>query len=160
MNTQFSYITYISSTPEKVWKAILDPKMTKEYWQMENNSDWKIGSRWEHRKFDKDHTMMLVGKVIEFSPPYRLVLSWAFPKDELHKKKHSRVAIDIEPFRGVVRLTVTHDHLKSGSEMYKGISEGWPIVFSSLKSLLERGKALPELWYEEEEEREILKAAS
>ncbi len=43
----------------------------------------------------------------------------------------------------MVRLTVTHDRLVPGSEMEKGIVEGWPRVLSSLKSFLETGKPLP-----------------
>jgi len=42
----------------------------------------------------------------------------------------------------MVRLTVTHDELEPGSEMLRGISEGWPRVLSSLKTLLETGEPL------------------
>jgi uncharacterized protein YndB with AHSA1/START domain len=77
-------------------------------------SEWKPGSGWEHRSFDKERTLKLVGKVIEFSPPRRLALTWAAPADEAREKQHSRVAFDIEPSSGVVRLTVKHDRLKTG----------------------------------------------
>ena len=88
----------------------------------------------------------MVGNVIESDPPRRLVLTWAFPVDESHEEKHSRVTFDIEPIRGVVRLAVTHDRLEPDSEMFHGITEGWPKVLSSLKSLLEVGRPLPKLW--------------
>ncbi len=143
---QFVYVVYISTTPEKVWNALLDSKMTSQYWQHDNVSDWKPGSRWEHRTSDKERTLHLVGKVVESSPPRRLVLTWAAPADEAHEKKHSRVTFEIEPVRDVVRLTVTHDNLEPGSEMLEGITKGWPKVLSSLKSLLETGRALPKLW--------------
>ena len=143
---QFVYVTYISTSPEKLWNALIDSKMTAQYWQHENVSDWKPGSKWEHRRSDKERALDLVGKVIESSPPRRLVLTWAFPADEGSEEKHSRVTFDLEPVRGVVRLTVTHDHLEPGSKMLKGIVEGWPKVLSSLKSLLEVGRPLPELW--------------
>jgi uncharacterized protein YndB with AHSA1/START domain len=143
---QFVYVTYISSSPEKVWNALLDGRMTARYWQHENVSDWRPGSRWEHRAFDKERTLRLVGKVVESSPPRRLVITWAEPADETDERKHSRVTFEIEPFRDVVRLTVTHDHFEPGSKMLESISEGWPKVLSSLKSLLERGEPLPKLW--------------
>ena len=143
---EFVYVTYISSSPEKVWNALLDGRMTAKYWQHENVSDWKPGSRWEHRAFDKDRTLRLVGKVLESSPPRRLVITWAEPADEADEKKHSRVTFEIEPVRDVVRLTVTHDHFEPGSKMFDSISEGWPKVLSSLKSLLETGEPLPKLW--------------
>jgi uncharacterized protein YndB with AHSA1/START domain len=144
--SQFVYVTYISTSPEKLWNALIDPKVTAKYWQHENVSDWQLGSRWEHRSADKDRTLRLVGKVIESSPPRRLVLTWAFPADEVHEGKHSRVTFEIEPIGDVVRLTVTHDRLEPGSEMLEGITEGWPKVLSSLKSLLEVGRPLPKLW--------------
>lgn len=143
---QFVYVVYIKTTPRKLWNALIDARMTRRYWQHENISDWKPGSRWEHREFNKERSLKLVGKVIESSPPRRLVITWADPSDERQEEKHSRVTFDLERMHGVVRLTVTHELLESGSEMLKGISEGWPKVLSSLKSLLESGKPLPKLW--------------
>ena len=143
---QFVYVTYITTTPEKLWNALLDPKMTEKYWQHENISDWKPGAKWEHRAFDKDRTLRLVGKVVESVKPRRLVLTWAYPQDEAHEEKHTRVTIELEPTRDVVRLTVTHDQFQPGTDMLEEISEGWPMVLSSLKSLLEVGRPLPKLW--------------
>lgn len=143
---QFVYVTYIATTPDKLWNAIIDPKITAKYWQHENLSDWKAGSKWEHRSSDKKRTLRMVGKVTESSPPRCLVLTWAFPVDEAREEKHSRVSFDIEPFRDVVRLTVTHDRLEPGSLMLRGITDGWPKVLSSMKSLLEVGRPLPKLW--------------
>lgn len=143
---EFVYVSYIMTTPEKLWAALIDPKMTRKYWQHENVSDWKPGSRWEHRSFDKKRALRMVGKVIEFSPPRRLALTWADPADEGHEKKHSMVALDIEPYRGAVRLTVRHDRLEAGSDMLRGITDGWPKVISSLKTLMETGRPLPKLW--------------
>ena len=143
---QFTYVTYISALPEKVWNALIDPELTAQYWQHENVSDWKAGSHWEHRGCDSERTLRLVGKVVEARPPRRLVLTWAFPADAAREEKHTRVAFDVEPVAGVTRLTVTHDRLDPGSEMLEGITEGWPRVLSSLKSLLEVGRALPKLW--------------
>ena len=144
--SQFVYVTYISTSPEKLWNALIAPKMTTNYWQHGNVSDWQPGSRWEHRRSDKERNLDLVGKVIESSPPRRLLLTWAFPVDEAREEKHSRVTFEIEPIGDVTRLTVTHDGLEPGSEMLEGITEGWPKVLSSLKSLMEVGRPLPQLW--------------
>ncbi len=143
---KFVYVTYIASTPEKVWNALIDTKMTAQYWQNDNISDWKPGSRWEHRSSDKERALRLVGKVIESKPPHRLVITWAFPADEKKEDKQTRVTFEIEEVKGVTRLTVTHDQLEAGSDMQTGITMGWPKVLSSLKSLLESGKPLPKLW--------------
>jgi uncharacterized protein YndB with AHSA1/START domain len=143
---QFVYVTYISTSPKNLWNALIDPKVTAKYWQHENVSDWQPGSKWEHRSADKERTLRLVGKVVEVSPPRRLVLTWAFPADEAREEKQSRVTFEIEPIGDVVCLTVTHDRLEPGSEMLEGITEGWPKVLSSLKSLMEVGRPLPKLW--------------
>lgn len=145
-NEKFVYVTYIATTPEKAWQALLDGEMTRQYWEHDNVSDWQPGSSWEHRRLDAARTVDLVGKVVESVPPRRLVLTWAEPlADAADKASHSRVAIDIEPVGKMVRLTVTHDELTAGSNMLKGISNGWPRVLSSLKSLLETGQPL-ETW--------------
>ena len=138
----FVYVIYIAARPETVWKALLDGEFTRQYWGHENVSDWKPGSAWEHRRFDAARTVVLLGEVIEAKPPRRLVLSWADPQDKSRKERHTRVTFDIEPVAEMVRLTVTHDQLEAGSEMQRKITEGWPRVLSSLKSLLETGRPL------------------
>ena len=144
--TRFLYVVYIAAPARTVWKALFDPKLTAQYWQHENRSDWKKGSRWEHVRSGARGDVDLVGKVLECVPPRRLVVSWAFPSDAKKPAKHSRVTYEVERFRGITRLTVTHDRLEPRSDMLEGITEGWPKVLTSLKSLLETGKALPRLW--------------
>ena len=141
---QFVYVTYIATTPEKLWNALMDGEMTKDYWVRHRNvSDWKVGSTWEHQDYDDAGIVDIVGKVVENTPPRRLVLTWAFPADAANEAKHSRVAFEIEPFFDAVRLTVTHDELEPDSDMLRGITQGWPGVLSSLKTLLETGRPMP-----------------
>jgi len=141
--SKFVYVTYISATPEQVWRALLDPEFTRQYWDAENASDWQAGSAWEHRRSDEAHTLLMVGRVVESTPPNRLVLTWALPADAADQAKHSRVTFEIEPIDEMVRLTVTHDELEAGSDMLQSITRGWPRVLSSLKTLLETGHPLP-----------------
>jgi uncharacterized protein YndB with AHSA1/START domain len=140
--SKFLYVVYIRSTAEKVFQALTEPKVTGQYWDNENISDWKPGSLWKHQAADGSGSVRLVGEVIEHDPPRRLVITWAFPADAANKAKHTRVTFDIEPIDDMVRLTVTHDELESGSDMEKGIEAGWPRVLSSLKSFLETGRPL------------------
>ena len=144
--TRFVYVVYIAAPARTVWKALFDPKLTAQYWQHENRSDWKKGSAWEHVRSGGRGVVDLVGTVVECVPPRRLVVTWAFPADAKRPAKHSRVTYEVERFRGITRLTVTHDRLEPRSGMLEGITEGWPKVLTSLKSLLETGKALPRLW--------------
>jgi uncharacterized protein YndB with AHSA1/START domain len=138
----FVYVVYIATSPEKAWQALTEGEVTRQYWGYENVSDWKVGSKWEHRRADGSPKPLLVGQVIEIKPPRRLVLTWAAPEDAADRAKHTRVTFELEPIEKMVRLTVTHDELVAGSDMHRSISEGWPRVLSSLKSFLETGRPL------------------
>lgn len=140
--TSFVYVTYIQSTPDKVFQAITRPELARRYWGHENVSDWQPGSRWEHIRANDERTVELVGKVVEVSPPKRLVMTWTNASQEADPDSYSRVTFDIEEYDDMVRLTVAHDELLAGGGMAKGVSKGWPIVLSSLKSFLETGRAL------------------
>jgi uncharacterized protein YndB with AHSA1/START domain len=146
------YVTYIATTPEKLWQALVDTDVMAKYWvglkadslAHVNVSDWKPGSRWEHQRLDEARTVDVAGTVIESTPPRRLVYSWARPKEIDDATKHSRVIFDIEPQGAAfIRLTVTHEGLERDPQMLAGISGGWPQILSNLKSLLETGRALP-----------------
>jgi uncharacterized protein YndB with AHSA1/START domain len=143
----FVYVTYIRTTPEKVWDAITDIKISGQYWGggcHQNVSDWKVGSKWEHQRTDGSGAIDIVGTVTESNRPRRLAITWADPTQAAGPEKTSRVVFEIESHKDdVVRLTVTHSELEPGSEMLRGITSGWPLVLSSLKSFLETGKVVP-----------------
>ncbi len=147
----YVYVTYIATTPEKLWQALMDTDLMAQWWvdpgagcARVNVSDWKPGSRWAHTRVDDAGTVDIVGKVVENSPPNRLVYTWARPGEVEDESKHSRVSFDIEPYsHGLVRLTVAHDDLAGDTKMLEGISGGWPKVLSNLKTLLETGHPLP-----------------
>jgi uncharacterized protein YndB with AHSA1/START domain len=139
-NEKFVYVTYIAATPQKVWKALLEGELTRQYWRHENVSDWKPGSKWELVADDGKRTVKHVGKVLECVPNERLVLTWGDVVDAADEARHSRVAIDIATVGKMVRLTVTHDQLTP--DMERKITNGWPRVLSSLKSFLETGHPL------------------
>ena len=140
--TRFVYVTYILSTPEKVFEAITKPEIARRYWGHENVSDWKPGSGWKHIRANAERTVDLVGKVVEISAPTRLVITWANASQAADPASYSRVTFEITEYQDMVRLTVTHDDLEAGSEMENGITKGWPMVLSSLKSLVETGRGL------------------
>ncbi len=53
--TSFTYTTYIHATPERVWRGLTDPALTKCYWRHHMagpktfRSDWTKGSTWGTR---------------------------------------------------------------------------------------------------------------
>ena len=138
--TELVYVSYIRTTPEKLWAAITKPEFTRQYWAgNENISEWKKGSKWEHVKSGKRDEVMVIGEVLESNPPKLLVLSWADPDEPAAK---SRVTFEIQPLEDMVSLRVVHGELETGSTMATSVSGGWPRVLSSLKSYLETGLGL------------------
>ena len=145
----YVYVTYIQTTPEKAWQAFTQIDVMRQWWSdpkggcaRVNISDWKPGSDWKHQRADGSGIVDILGKVVEFSPPLRMVLTWGRPTEEHDLAKHSRLTIDIATYTDdLVRLTITHDELDK--TMLNGISGGWPTILSNLKTLLETGRPLP-----------------
>jgi uncharacterized protein YndB with AHSA1/START domain/DNA-binding transcriptional ArsR family regulator len=142
----FVYVTYIRSSPEKVWHALTDADLTAEYWGHSNVSDWQAGSRWEHLRTDGSAIADVVGTVLEIDPPRCLVITFASPGDDTAETP-SKVTFDIVPHEEIVRLTVTHEALAGQSE-YDAVAAGWPAVLANLKSLMETGHVLPQAPWE------------
>jgi uncharacterized protein YndB with AHSA1/START domain/DNA-binding transcriptional ArsR family regulator len=142
----YVYVTYIHSTPERVWHALTDADLTAQFWGHSNVSDWEPGSTWEHRRTDGSGIADVVGTVLEAVPPKRLVMTFASP-DGQRPEAASQVAFTIEPHQDIVRLTVTHQNLVAQAD-YEAAAAGWPAVFSNLKSLLETGRVLPQAPWE------------
>ena len=142
----FVYVTYIHSTADAVWHALTDTDLTAEYWGHGNVSDWRVGSRWEHRRTDGSGIADVVGTVEVADRPNKLVLTFAGPKAPSDHVP-SRVTFRIEPYEDIVRLTVTHVNLADQAE-YEGAAAGWPAVLANLKSLLETGRVLPQAPWE------------
>jgi uncharacterized protein YndB with AHSA1/START domain len=140
--SEFVYVTYIRTTPEKLWDALTNAEFMKQYWfGMYGASEWTVGSPW--RLHFHDGQIAETGEIAESNPPKRLVIKWRNEwKPELKAEGYSCCAFDIEPENGAVRLTVTHGMDKVPSKSVEAFSGGWPKVLSNLKSLLETGQAV------------------
>jgi uncharacterized protein YndB with AHSA1/START domain len=138
---EFVYVTYIETTPEKLWEALTSSEFTRRYWfNTEVRSDWKVGSP---IALVMDGKTTDVGEILEADRPRRLSYTFKHVLDEeLKKEPASKVVVTIEPHGKVVKLTLTHEGFVEGGKMLDGISKGWPAIIASLKSLLESGTAL------------------
>jgi len=138
----FVYVTYIATTPERLWAALTQPEFTERYmFGRRVESTWVQGA--PVRYWGREGTVSDSGDVIECDPPRRLVITWRVEFDDaLREEGYSTVTFELEPLGGEVKLTVIHDQLREGSGVEKGISMGWPKALSSLKSLLETGRPL------------------
>jgi uncharacterized protein YndB with AHSA1/START domain/DNA-binding transcriptional ArsR family regulator len=149
-NPEFVYTTYIKTTPERLWQALTDPAFTRQYWGTELISDWKVGSpvTWIYGGVTVADPQQVV---LEADAPRRLAYTWQTITPEFARavgfteeyqrrvaaEPRSRVAFDLEPVDGLVRLTVVHDGFPEDSEVLKSVSGGWPMILSMLKTLLE-----------------------
>jgi uncharacterized protein YndB with AHSA1/START domain len=138
----FVYVTYIRTTPEKLWQKLTETGVAREFfWATVLHADWKVGGAWYSTA--PDGTLVDGGKVLELDPPKRLLLSW---QHEMHAEKkeegYSRMSYDLEAKGDMVKLTVIHEMDRGQSKFIQAVSNGWPTILSSLKSLLETGEAL------------------
>jgi uncharacterized protein YndB with AHSA1/START domain len=140
--SEFVYVTYIRTTLEKLWRALIEPEFTRKFWVgTVQECDWTVGSTW--KLVVPDGRVADDGEVVEIDPPRKLVLTWQhhlFP--ELTAEGFSRMTYDLEPIGSSVKLTVTHTMDRKDSKLVKAVSNGWPNILASLKSLLETGEAL------------------
>jgi uncharacterized protein YndB with AHSA1/START domain len=138
---QFAYVTYIRTTPDKLWAALTSAEFTRKYWfGIWQDCAWTVGASW--KLTFPDGRVADAGEVLEVDPPKRLVLKWRHELDpELRNEGFSRATFELEQLDDLVKLTVVHEIDQSESKLIRAVSGGWPMILSSLKSLLETGIA-------------------
>jgi uncharacterized protein YndB with AHSA1/START domain len=138
----FVYVTYVRTTPEKLWRALIEPEFTRQYWaQTWHESDWTEGSPW--RLMIPDGRVGDTGEVLEFSPYKRLVRSLRVEfKPELKAEGYCRLTYELDAMGDMVKLTLIQEFERPDSKVREAMSEGWPMLLASLKSLLETGTPL------------------
>ena len=142
LKPSFVYVTYIVAPAEQVWRALTDGDFTRQYFFGRcMQSDWKVGADWA--LVMEDGRVDCAGKVLECEPPRWLAISWRVEwLEEFRKLPEAIVSFDIEPMGAVVRLTVTQLTGPIDEKFLEGGRQGWPMILSGLKSLLETGKPL------------------
>jgi len=138
----FLYVTYIRTTPEKLWSALTDGEFMKQYWcGMHCESRWTAGSSW--KLVSHDGEIYDAGEIVEAEPPRRLVIRWQHQiKPELKAEGNSLCTMELEPSGAAVKLSITHTIGRELSKLIEAVAGGWPKVISNLKSLLETGSAV------------------
>jgi len=136
----FVYVTYIRTTPEKLWSALTDDvEFMKRYWfGFHCESRWTAGSAW--KMVSGDGGITDAGEIVEAAPPRRLVIRWRHQKNpELKAEGDSLCTVELEPTGTAVKLSITHTIEREPSKLIAAVSGGWPAILSNLKSLLETG---------------------
>jgi uncharacterized protein YndB with AHSA1/START domain len=141
----FVYVTYIRTTPERLWSALTDDvEFMKQYWfGVHCESEWTPGSSW--KMLYPDGRTTDAGEIVESDPPRRLVIRWQNQiRPELKAEGNSLCTIELEPSGTAVKLSITHAIEREPSKFIEAVSGGWPKIISNLKSLLETGSILLE----------------
>ena len=135
----FVYVTYIGTTPEKLWAALTGAEFARQYWfGCHCESEWTKGSPW--KLVSSDGETLDAGEIVEADPPRRLVIRWQQQKKpELKVEGESLCTMEIERSGTAVRLSITHTIEREPSKFMDAVAGGWPKVISNLKSLLETG---------------------
>ena len=137
------YTIYIASTAETVWQALTSAEFSRQYFSgFAIEADLKVGGAFIARA--PDGSVHIGGEVIECDPPRRLTVTWNVNWPALVEKLGpTLVTYEIEPAGDAVRLTMLQSHDRDISDdILSGGRTGWPAILSSLKSLLETGRAL------------------
>jgi DNA-binding transcriptional ArsR family regulator/uncharacterized protein YndB with AHSA1/START domain len=134
----------IKATPEQVWQAITNPAKTSKFWyNCAIRSDWQIESPFG---LWNGEVKIAEGIILDMNPPNKLVMSWrfvSFPGTENDTPIRITWEIGSHPeFKGVTLVSVVHDELEQAAPTAKIIENGFPIVLSGLKTLLETGETL------------------
>jgi uncharacterized protein YndB with AHSA1/START domain len=138
----FVYVSYIRTTPQKLWSALTDAEFMKQYWfGVHCQSDWTAGSSW--KMVSPKGQILDAGRIVEAVPPRRLVIRWENQfKPELKAEGESLCTMEIEQSGTAVKLSITHTIERDASKFIEAVSGGWPKIVSNLKSLLESGSAV------------------
>lgn len=147
----FVYAAFIRTTPEKLWEALTNGDFSEKYWMgFRVEIDPKVGGRIrilppKGSVGRSDHG----GDVLAYEKHKKLTYTWMKEKHEKDAKREglSRVTYELTPAGDHVKLTLIHENLVSDDVStdpgtFRGVNNGWPAVISSLKSLLETGKAI------------------
>jgi uncharacterized protein YndB with AHSA1/START domain len=135
----FVYVTYIRTTPDRLWSALTDAEFMTQYWfGMHCDSQWTPGSTW--RLVSPNGEVLDAGEIVEAVRPRRLVIRWRHQnKAELKAEGDSLCTMELEPNGPAVKLSITHTIERDASKLITAVSGGWPKILSNLKSLLETG---------------------
>ena len=142
----FVYVTYIATTPEKLWNALTESDFTEKYFfGSKIESTWQVGSK---VTYSRGGEVTDFGEVQIYDPFSVLSFTWAYVNDKTVRDHPTQVTFKLQPMGSTVKLTLKHEGLVETDfvekdNTFEGFNNGWPAILSNLKSLLETGDILP-----------------
>ena len=138
----FTYVTYIRADIQAVWNALTRPDITQQYWHNTRlESTWLVG---DPLLFVRNGDVTDRNTILEVVMPHRLCYTFKPVFGDFATNAPSRVSFMLDHDNGVTRLTLHHDQFAPASAVLPAVRIGWPMLLSSLKSLLECGNPLPQ----------------
>ena len=136
----YEYVTYISSTAERVWDALTNTNHTEQYFfGTAIQSDWQVGSRVEYSRGEVTD----FGEILSYEPHQEMSYTWESVSDETIRLEPTVVTFHLQEIsEDIVKLTLIHENLMDADYVdepntFRGLNNGWPFILSNLKSYLE-----------------------
>jgi uncharacterized protein YndB with AHSA1/START domain len=130
----------INAPINKVWQALTDPAMIKEYlFGTTTITDWKKGSpisyegEWEGKKY-KDK-----GTIIDIVPEKLLHTNYwsSMGGKEDKPENYNNVIYELEPRNAQTIITISQDNIENEAQL-EHMKQNWSIVLEGMKKLLEK----------------------
>lgn len=143
---KFVYVSYIESTPERVWDALTNGDVTEQYFFGSRvESGWKEGSR---ITYSRGGEVTDWGEILKCEPQKELSFTWTNKWDNEEREEPTIATFTLKELNGTVKLTLRHENLMEKDyveeeDTFVGYNNGWPAILSNLKTLLETGRTLP-----------------
>lgn len=137
-NYKTKYTTLINAPVEKVWGALTNPDILKQYFfGTDMITNWKVGSdivfqgEWEGQKY-RDH-----GKVLEYfvneKLSYSYLSSWASMEDK--PENYLLVSYEVKPVGDKTELTISQTNYDE--EKAKHSESSWESLIDEMKKIIE-----------------------
>lgn len=138
MKPQFHYTLFIAKPAGDVWRALTEKKTIDQYYMAPVHTlEPKAGGKISYG----EPTEMVTGSITGFDAPFRLAHTFRFTGRE---DTESHVVYEITPVGDrMCSLAISHTGFQVENQAFADISQGWPVIASSLKTLLETGQKLP-----------------
>jgi uncharacterized protein YndB with AHSA1/START domain len=135
---QFGITVYIAKPASEVWAALLTKDIVDKYHLVPLlKLEPKVGGRIAYGR----DTALIEGVIKQFEPQKSLVHTFHFVGS---KDPETTVIFDLAPEGDAMcRLRIVHIGFKEENQTFEDTVGGWPMIASSLKTLLETGKTLP-----------------
>lgn len=129
----------IDAPVDKVWKAITDPAMIKQYlFGTDAHTDWKIGSPitysgvWEGKAYEDK------GTIVDIIPGRLLHTTYYSPLSGKEDKpeNYNNVIYEVKPENEKTVVTIIQDNIEN-EEGVEHMKKNWGMVLESMKKVVE-----------------------